>query len=212
MCDECGEELGPHAWIMLAADKGALCLTCGDLDHLMFLPSGDTAMTRRARKASSLSAVVLQWSRSRKRYERQGVLVEQAALEQAELECLADADARERQRERAAEHRRAIDDDYVRAFAEHVREMFPGCPPDREHEIARHACLLHSRRVGRTADAKSFVRSAIRSAVTAHIRHRETSYDELLAAGRGRTEARTAVQADVDRVLGEWAANASSLD
>jgi len=74
----------------LAKDKGALCLACADLDHLVFLPSGDTALTRRARKHSTLTAVVLKWSRARKRYERQGLLVEAGALEMAEEECSAD--------------------------------------------------------------------------------------------------------------------------
>src|SRR5206468_3505740 len=89
-CGECGEELGRQAWITLERDKGALCLTCADLDHLTFLPAGDAALTRRARKHSVLSAVVLKFSRARKRYERQGVLVEESALAHAENECLAD--------------------------------------------------------------------------------------------------------------------------
>src|SRR5437762_12188427 len=74
-CGECGENLGSRAWITLAGEKGALCLTCGDLDHLVFLPPGNTALTRRARRHSTLSAVVLKWSRARKRYVRQGLLV-----------------------------------------------------------------------------------------------------------------------------------------
>ena len=41
-CDECGEALGRKAWITLAGERGALCLACADLDHLVFLPSGDT--------------------------------------------------------------------------------------------------------------------------------------------------------------------------
>ncbi len=58
-CSECGGELGRHAWISLAQDKGALCLSCADLDHLVSLPSGDAALTRRSRRHSTLSAVVL---------------------------------------------------------------------------------------------------------------------------------------------------------
>ena len=73
-----------------------LCLRCADLDHLVFLPRGNTALTRRASKHSTLRAVVVQFSRTRKRYERQSVLVEEAALERAEQECLADAEARGR--------------------------------------------------------------------------------------------------------------------
>lgn len=71
-CGECGEDLGAHAWITLQGEKGAVCLSCADLAHLVYLPSGDTALTRRARENSRLSAVVLRWSRARKRYERQG--------------------------------------------------------------------------------------------------------------------------------------------
>ena len=74
-------------------EPGPLCLACADLDHLVFLPAGDAALTRRAKKASGLSAVVVRWSRTRKRYERQGLLVEEPALEQAEQQCLADEEA-----------------------------------------------------------------------------------------------------------------------
>lgn len=95
-CDECKEQLGRRAWITLNRKKGALCLSCGDLDHLVFLPSGEPAMTRRARKYSKLSAVVLRWSTARKRYERQGLLVEEAGLAKAEDECRADGEAHER--------------------------------------------------------------------------------------------------------------------
>src|SRR2546426_8233031 len=90
ICDECHEDLGTKAWITLVRDIGALCLSCADLDHLVFLASGDAALTRRAKKYSVLSAVVLKWSRARRRYERQGLLVEESALDQAEEECLAD--------------------------------------------------------------------------------------------------------------------------
>ena len=112
-CSECGEDLGRKAWITLVEGKGALCLACADMDHLLFLPAGDAALTRRARKHSTLSAVVLRWSRARKRYERQGLLVEAEALDQAEQECLADEDVRARRREREAARREELDQQYV---------------------------------------------------------------------------------------------------
>ena len=130
-CDECHEDLGRKAWIFLAGDRGALCLSCADLDHLAFLPSGDAALTRRAKKHSRLHAVVLKWSRTRKRYERQGLLVEEEALAQAEAECLADQEVRERQRERNALRRAELDEQYVARFAQRIREVFPGCPTGR---------------------------------------------------------------------------------
>jgi hypothetical protein len=203
-CDECGEDLGRRAWITLVEDKGALCLACADLDHLVFLPAGDAALTRRSRKHSTLCAVVLRWSRARKRYERQGLLVESEALDQAEEECLADEDARARRRERAAVRRAELDREYVDQFAERVRELYPGCPPGREVAIAEHACLKYSGRVGRSAAAKSFDEEAIRLAVVAHVRHQETSYDTLLATGHDRWDARAEVEGAVARVLDQW--------
>ncbi len=154
-CEECGESLGRGAWITLVEDKGALCLSCADLDHLIFLPSGTTALTRRSRKHSVLSAVVLKWSRARKRYERQGLLVEARALEQAEQECLADSDVRARRREREAGRRAKLDQRYVERFALRVRELFPGCPAGKEVVIAEYACLKYSGRIGRSAVGKS---------------------------------------------------------
>jgi hypothetical protein len=204
VCGECGENLGPKAWITLAGDKGAVCLACADLDHLVFLPAGDAALTRRARQHSSLAAVVLQWSRARKRYERQGLLVEIQALEQAEGECLADSEIRERRRARAAIYREALDRQYVDQFAVRVRELFPGCPPAREWAIAEHACLKYSGRVGRSASAKALDDQAVRLAVVAHVRHRETAYDQLLSQGHERSEARAAVADAVGQVLTRW--------
>lgn len=205
-CGECGEQLGRGAWITLSGDRGALCLSCADLDQLVFLPSGDAALTRRARKHSTLSAVVLKWRRARKRYERQGLLVEEKALEKAELECLADSDARARRRERAAERRAALDQEYVKRFAARVRELYPRCPPEREAAIAEHACLKYSGRVGRSAAAKDLDEDAVRVAVVAHIRHTETPYVELLAAGCERSDARWEVQHAVETVLARWEA------
>jgi hypothetical protein len=196
--------LGRKAWITLDRDKGALCLICGDLDHLTFLPAGDTALTRRARKHSALSAVVLKWSRARKRYERQGLLVAESALAQAESECLADQEIRARRSEREIERRAELDREYVQAFAARVREIFPACPTGREREIAEHACLKYSGRVGRSAAARSFDEEAVRLAVLAHVRHRETNYDELLGKGWLRGEARAHVRDDVDRVCRQW--------
>jgi len=206
VCDECHEELGSKAWITLVRDKGALCLACADLDQLVFLPSGDAALTRRAKKHSVLSAVVLKWSRARRRYERQGLLVEERALELAEDECLADADLRARRREREAERRAELDETFVDRFAARIREAFPRLVAGREQKIAEHACLKYSGRIGRSALGKKMDEHAVRLAVIAHIRHNETNYDELLGSGWERSEARRAVAAAVDEILNQWQA------
>jgi hypothetical protein len=210
ICAECKEELGRQAWITLERDKGALCLACADLDHLVFLPSGDAALTRRAKKHSTLSAIVLKFSRARKHYERQGLLVEETGLAQAESECLADQEIRARRSERESERRAETDREYINAFAARVKEIFPACPEGREHEIAEHACRKYSGRVGRSAAARSLEEAAVRLAVRAHIRHRETNYDELLGRGYFRGEARSLVSDEVGRICWEWEGRESS--
>ncbi len=110
---------GPeHLWVIASNGsrcKGVLCLACADVDHLAFLPSGDAALIRRARKHSTLSAVVLKWSRARKRYERQSLLIEEQAIEQAEQECPADSEVRARRRERQAARRAQLDQEFADA-------------------------------------------------------------------------------------------------
>jgi hypothetical protein len=205
-CGHCSQILDPGAWITLVGEAGARCLTCADLDELVFLPSGNTALTRRARAHSSLSAVVLKWSRSRKRYERQGLLVQENALVRAEGECLADAEARERRGEREAVRRADLDAQYVEQFALRIRALYPNLPQGREIRIAEHACLKYSGRVGRSAFAKALDEEAVHLAVRAHIRHSETNYDELIGRGHPRDEARAQVAAVIERVMLSWSA------
>ena len=135
VCGSCGRNLGSKAWITLDPEQGALCMHCADMDHLVFLPSGDAALTRRARRHSSLPAIVLKWSRARKRYERQGIVVEEEALAKAEEECLQDADLRERRREREAVRRAELDKQFVQRFAERLRQLYPGLPSGREKAL-----------------------------------------------------------------------------
>ena len=84
VCSECGDQLGRGSWLRLERER-PLCMSCADLGHLVFLPSGDAALTRRAGRYSPLKAVVVRFSRARGRYERQGLLVEESALARAEL-------------------------------------------------------------------------------------------------------------------------------
>lgn len=202
-CAECGEELGKGRWLRLEGDR-PLCLACADLAHLVFLPRGDAALTWRAGKHSTLRAVLVRFSRARKRYERQGILVEEAALERAERDCLADAEVRARARERAAERQAVRDAEYVRRFTERLSGLYPRCPEAERSAIAEHACLKYSGRVGRTAAAKRFEAGVIDLAVRAHIRHAHTRYDKLLATGWARHEARAAVAAKVEKLLQRW--------
>lgn len=202
-CARCGKELPRGSFVRLE-DPAALCMECADLDHLVFVPRGDAALTRRASRHSGLRAVVVQWSRTRKRYERQGILVEEKALRRAEEECLSDAEGREARRRRDGERRGRLDREYVRRFARAIRERYPGCPEGAELEIAEHACQKDTGRVGRTAAAKRLDPSALDPAVRAHVRHAHTSYDAYLMAGWDRGAARAEVEGELEQVLADW--------
>jgi len=93
----------------------------------------------------------VRFSRARKRYERQGILVEEDALAAAEQQCLAEEDARSRRRERDRLRRAGEDADLMRRFAVQIEALFPRCPARRAQAIARHAAARGSERVGRTA-------------------------------------------------------------
>ncbi|AIR97795.1 hypothetical protein SGLAU_08915 [Streptomyces glaucescens] len=180
------------------------CPDCADLGHLVFLPRGDTALTRRAREASGLSVVVVRFNRRKGRYERQGVLVEATGLARAERRCLADADVRRRRRTRDARRRAEQDARFAEAFAAQIRRLFPGCPAGRAREIAAHASLRGSGRVGRSAAGRALSEGAVVSAVVASVRHVDTAYDRLLMNGVPRHEARRRIAADVETVLRDW--------
>ena len=203
VCSSCQAPIEKGELLRMEKEQ-PLCLGCADLDHPVFLPAGDAALSRRSRKHSTLSAVVVRFSRARKRYERQGLLVEPAALERAEQECLDDEERRLRARTRAAEARERADAEYVDAFAHAVRAAYPRCPDAEAQAIASHACLKHSGRVGRSAAARSFSPEAITLAVVAHVRHRHSGYDRLLARGWDRADARQAAAGAVEEVLQRW--------
>ncbi len=202
-CSECNEEIGHRGLLRKEGDRG-LCMDCAELGDLVFLPSGNTALTRRATKYSPMRAVVVLWSTARKRYERQGILVAEEAIERAESECLEDEEIRERKRERNAEHREVLDKKYVASFAAKIRERYPSAPAGEEDAIARHACRKYSGRVGRSAAAKEFDPEMIDLAVNAWIRHHHTNYDELLMKGQDRYDARSAVRGQVDDLREGW--------
>jgi hypothetical protein len=66
----------------------------------------------------------VRFSRARGRYERQGMLVEEQALERA-----------------------GEDIELQTRMAEEIVRLFPGCPPDRARSIAGHTSLRGSGRV-----------------------------------------------------------------
>jgi hypothetical protein len=72
--------------LLIMEKPGPACLRCVGLDDLEFLSAGDALLTRRAKAKSATYAVVVRFSKSRRRYERQGLLVEPQALKNAQRE------------------------------------------------------------------------------------------------------------------------------
>ena len=78
-CHRCGQT----GDLLMMENPGPACLGCVGLDDLEFLPASDAMMSRRAKADSARYAVVVRFSRTRRRYERQGLLVEPLALADA---------------------------------------------------------------------------------------------------------------------------------
>ena len=57
-CSQCQQEL-PGGSLLTMHEGQSLCLHCADMEHLTFLPAGNTALTRRARMHSKLWAVAV---------------------------------------------------------------------------------------------------------------------------------------------------------
>lgn len=89
-CHRCGGGGG----LLIMEGPGPACLTCVGLDDLAFLVSGNALLTRRAKAKSARHAVVVRFSRTRRRYERQGWLIEPQALDEAEREIAAEKHSR----------------------------------------------------------------------------------------------------------------------
>lgn len=98
----------------------------------------------------------------------------------------------------------AHDVEFQADFAGAITELFPGCPPERAEEIARHAGARRSGRVGRSAAGRALDPQAVTLAVVASVRHLDTPYDRLLMAGVSRADARGQVADQVKAVIDSW--------
>lgn len=90
-CSQCNKKLHKGNLLFMEADQ-PLCLHCAHLDELEYLPSGNALLTRRAKKGSTKSIVVVRFSRTHNRYERQGILVDKESLRKAQAELMIDED------------------------------------------------------------------------------------------------------------------------
>lgn len=186
-CANCG---GIHDLIL---DDSGLCRDCAGLGHLVFLPSGAAALTRRTVKAASTSAVVL---RANTRNVRHGILADQRAIELAALQCLRDQ-----------QYLSGVGEEIRRDIADAIRAEFPGCPPPRADAIAYDAAV-------RRRNARSGARDPgyIHEIVQDSVRRVDTEYDDLSLTGLDRVEAERRTQAQVDDALDTWRSGIILLD
>jgi hypothetical protein len=82
-CSKCKKEMH-RSNLLYKEGEQALCMKCAGFDDFYFLESGNSKLTIRAKKYSKIYAVVLKFSKTRKRYERQGLLIPKEALELAQ--------------------------------------------------------------------------------------------------------------------------------
>ncbi|EFP53875.1 hypothetical protein TMLG_02517, partial [Mycobacterium tuberculosis SUMu012] len=150
--------------------------------------------------------VVVRWSRARKRYERQGILVEArrwSAPKTSASPMRRCAPAAGSATRRDGPTRTCVcKPNSAPRFARCSRTARPG----RAEAIARHAATRGSGRIGRSAAGRALDPEAVRLAVAASVRHIDTSFDELLMSGVDRETARHRVGEHVEEVLRDWRA------
>ena len=207
-CAKCGAELVAGGLIAMDRVHGIRCLACAELAGLEFLPSGDMALTRRALARSSRSAIVLKFSRARKRSERQGVRVEAAAIQQAESDNVKDSARRETQRERRRVRDEVAEKKYIADFTARVLALFPRAPARRPSRSpptpARSTAGASAARPGPKPSTTRRSRWPCgHTCVTP-----APSTTGLLATGLDPREAREAVRPAIERVVERWRATA----
>ncbi|KAH6639055.1 hypothetical protein C7974DRAFT_125604 [Boeremia exigua] len=94
------------------------------------------------------------------------------------------------------------DTSFIQAVASEVGDRFPKIPEEEKAALLKHAFKKHSRRVGRAGTVP--LPRKVLLAIIAHVRHRHTKYDTLLAQGMERTTARKIVNRKIESVMRDW--------
>lgn len=89
-------------------------------------------------------------------------------------------------------------------------KRFPKTPQDHVQQIVSHMLIKRSGRVGRSTNIT--ISEMVDLGIRAHVRHKWTDYDALLAQGLDREKAREQVRDDIDKVLKAWRAPHAVLE
>ncbi|KAJ4373693.1 hypothetical protein N0V86_007836 [Didymella sp. IMI 355093] len=90
----------------------------------------------------------------------------------------------------------------IDAAATELGEQFPEMPEKEKVLVLKHGFRKHSRRVGRTGTIP--LPRKVLLAVIAHVRHKHTKYDSLLASNVERIVARKAVDRKIESIMRVW--------
>lgn len=202
-CSECGADVAQAELLAMEADQ-PLCLQCAYLEELDFVSASDSGLLQLAAEWSERSAVVVRFHRCHRRYERQGLLVNRAALEKAERECLADADERSAARVRETVYRHEQCRELALRLLERINQLFPGAPSWELARVAEFVAVREHGRVGRSEAVRNLEGRALSASIVAAIRRYCTDYDKLLVGGMDRTTARRCVGERVEELLAAW--------
>ncbi|MCV7298257.1 DUF2293 domain-containing protein [Mycobacterium barrassiae] len=108
--------------------------------------------------------------------------------------------------------RRVEDRKFRLRFVDAIREQFPGCSADRADAIALHEAVRTSGELGQRYTQRSSDPEAVRLAVAASVRHLNTEYDALLAAGADRESAHARVRDRIEDIMNAWRDGVALLD
>lgn len=90
----------------------------------------------------------------------------------------------------------------IDAAAAELEEQFPEMPEEVKILVLKQGFRKYSGRVGRTGTIP--LSRKVLLAVIAHVRHRHTKYDSLLARGTERIVARKAVNKKIESIVRDW--------
>ena len=171
-CSQCQADL-PHGSFLLIENREPLCLTCAELDHLVYVPRGSPAEPRRSETQHTVrrrcpvqpKAQALRASRDPRGGGGAGESAGGVPVRRGGAGLPSERDALRRSGEDRA---------LVERLADKICELFPACPPGEANAIAICRAVRGSGRVGRSSAGRSLDDAAVTLAVIAFIRHRYT--------------------------------------
>jgi hypothetical protein len=184
--------------------ENGFCLKCAGLNHLVFLPSGNPTLTRRASKYSSVKAIVKQINLTYKGYERIGILVEEVALQKAREECIFEEKNPDIASSQKSRKQDKFESHYIETFSIQIQSHYPSCSKE---DVLKIAAFAYRNYLGKTRPSFSFKKlnsENIDLAVRIHVLHYYTNYSELHRLGRDTENVRNQLLSTVNEIIGKW--------